>query len=74
VCDSEEDFTADNSARLEENCVWDTTEFYPTFKYYVRIVANNPVGNTTSEFQFDALKSGSDGNDVGLLMRLLLLV
>lgn len=57
MCDRENDFTEVNSAQLGNKCVWHTEE-YPTSAYYVRIVVNNTIGSTTSEFQFDALKSG----------------
>jgi len=60
VCDSKDYFVEENSVQLGENCVWrqNANDFYQTAVYYVRIVASNTFGNTTSQSEFDATQSG----------------
>lgn len=57
-------FTENNSAKLGGRCAWSqgTSDFYFDSIYYVRILANNTFGSTTSEFQFDAIESGTDSD------------
>ena len=42
--------------------MWRSEEIYPTSNYYIRVVAASEFGNTTSEFHFDAMKSGIQSN------------